>query len=207
MDNQNEGKEKKEKKQIKIPLKVWVAGGAMIIVVILIVVCLIVGITNKKEKKEMITQSTLEEIVNVSELSTYEVIYNGVAKVMNEEKTENVDYYVSYEAKVKAGIDFEQVEIKVESETKKISVAIPDIKITDVNVDIASLDYIFENKKANTATVSQEAYKACIEDVNNESASKNAIHKLAKQNAENVIEALITPFVNQLDAEYIVEIN
>ena len=207
MDNQNEGKEKKEKKQIRIPLKVWVAGGAMIIVVILIVVCLIVGIASKKEKKEMITQSTLEEIVNVSELSTYEVIYNGVAKVMNEEKTENVDYYVSYEAKVKAGIDFEQVEIKVESETKKISVAIPDIKITDVNVDIASLDYIFENKKANTATVSQEAYKACIEDVNNESASKNAIYKLAKQNAENVIEALITPFVNQLDAEYIVEIN
>lgn len=203
MDSKNE---EIKKKSHPIPPKIWMASAGVIIVVIILIV-LLLTITNKKEEKEIITQSTLEKIVNVSELSTYEVIYNGVAKVMNETKPEKVDYYVSYESKVKAGIDFEQIEINVDNEAKKISVTLPEIKITDVNVDITTLDYIFENEKANTSTVSQEAYKACIEDVTNESASKNAIYKLAEKNAENMIEALISPFVKQLDAEYVVEIN
>lgn len=201
----DEQKEKVKKEKHLIPMKVWVAGAAVVIV-ILMGVFLLLGTANKEKEMEVITKSTLEKIVNVNELSTYEVVYNGVAEVMNEKKPENVDYYVAYEAKVKAGIDFEQVEISVDNEAKKITVTIPEVKITDVNVDIATLDYIFENEKANTETVSQEAYKACKEDVENESASKDAIYKLAKQNAENVVEALISPFVKQLDVEYELEI-
>lgn len=83
---------------------------------------------------------------------------------------------------------------------------LPEIKITDVNVDITSLDYIFENEKANTETVSEEAYKKCIEDVTSESNSEDAIYELAEQNARNIVEALISPFVEQLDSEYRLEI-
>lgn len=202
MDVQND---EKKKKKHPIPIKVWITGVAAAVVIIGGI--LLLNTRNREAEKEIITQSTLEKIIHVSELSTYEVVYNGIAEVMNEKKPENVDYYVSYEAKVKAGIDFEQVEIAVDNEAKKISVTIPEIKITDVTVDIASLDYIFENKKADTETVSQQAYKACIQDVTNESAKKEAIYELAEKNAENMIEALISPFVKQLDAEYVVEIN
>ena len=90
---------------------------------------------------------------------------------------------------------------------KIITVTLPEIKITDVDVDIASLDYIFMNKKANTETVSAQAYKKCIEDVANESNSTDAIYELAEQNAHNIVEALINPFVEQLDREYKLEIN
>lgn len=83
----------------------------------------------------------------------------------------------------------------------------PEVKITDINVDIASLDYIFENSKANTETVSEEAYKKCIEDVTNESSSEDAIYELAEQNAQNIVEALLSPFVEQLDSEYQLEIH
>lgn len=196
--------QKREKKH-SMTIKIGFTGVA--VAVVFIVGFLLLNTIHKEAEKEIITQSTLERIVNVSELSTYEVVYNGVAKVMNEKNPENVDYYVSYEARVKAGIDFEQVEIKVDNETKKITITIPEIKITDVTVDIASLDYIFENKKANTETVSQEAYKACIEDVTKESSKKEAIYELAEKNAENMVEALISPFVKQLDAEYVIEIN
>ena len=53
-------------------------------------------------------------------------------------------------------------------------------------MDIGSLDYIFENKKANTENVSEQAYKKCIEDVTRESAEEKAIYELAKQNAKKV---------------------
>ena len=96
---------------------------------------------------------------------------------------------MSYDATVKAGIDFDQVEISVDDETKIISVKLPEIKITDITVDIESMDYIFINDNANTETVSEEAYKQCIDDVTNESNSETAIYELAGQNAKNIVEA------------------
>lgn len=149
---------------------------------------------------EIITESSIAKIINVSELSTFEATYNGVAKKYN--KNNEIDYYVSYNAKVKAGIDFEKVDIEVNNEEKKIIVKIPDIKINEPNVDISTLDYIFLNDKANTSDVSAEAYKLCIEDATKETQKEEAIYEIAKENANNVIEALILPFVQQLDNEY-----
>lgn len=176
-----------------------------IAVVIIFVATLSVKVVlsiSREDAPEIITKSTLEKIVHISDLSTFESVYNGIAKVMNEKKPDKVDYYVSYEAKVKAGFDVERVELEVDDAKKVISVTIPEIKITGIDVDIASLDYIFMNDKANESTVSEQAYKKCIEDVENESSSENAIYTLAGKNAKDVITALINPFIEQLDDDY-----
>lgn len=176
-----------------------------IAVVIIFVATLSVKVVlsiSREDAPEIITKSTLEKIVHISDLSTFEAVYNGIAKVMNEKKPDKVDYYVSYEAKVKAGFDVERVELEVDDAKKVISVTIPEIKITGIDVDIASLDYIFMNDKANESTVSEQAYKKCIEDVENESSSENAICTLAGKNAKDVITALINPFIEQLDDDY-----
>ena len=55
--------------------------------------------------------------------------------------------------------------------------------------------------------MSEEAYKKCIEDVTNETNAEDTIYELAEENAKNIIEALIKPFVCQLDAEYKLVIN
>ncbi len=181
-----------------------------IIIVVLVTVAVVLAIIsgNKPEepKKEIITEAMLEEVINVSELSTFEAVYNGVAKVYNKQKPVNIDYYVSYCSKIKAGIDFEKVGISVDNEAKVIIVTLPEVTITDVTVDITTLDYIFQNAAANNASVSEEAYKACIEDATIESRRQRDIYSFAQQNAENVIKALITPFVSQLDAEYTLEV-
>lgn len=177
------------------------------IVVILIITTILFVNKNGRKKLEIITKSNLEKIINVSDLSTLEAVYNGIAKVTNNEEPDEVNYYVSYDAKIKAGIDFQQVDINLDNEKKVIKVKIPEIKINDINVDIASLDYIFMNDKANTETVSEQAYEKCIEDVTSEVDTEDAIYELAKENAQNIIEALIKPFINQLDAEYKLEIN
>ena len=198
-----EEKERPRTKRIKFK---HIAVLFIIIAVIITALMIKIKIFNKKSEPTIISKATLEKVINVSDLSTFEAIYNGVAAVANEENPENIDYYVSYEAKVKAGIDFELVEVEVNETDKVITVTLPEVKITDVDVDIASLDYIFMNNKANTQTVSEQAYKKCIKDVTKESNSTDEIYESARQNARNIVEALISPFVEQLDSEYKLEI-
>lgn len=155
-----------------------------------------------KNEPEIVTVSTLEKIINISELSTFTAVYNGIAQVENKDKPEKIDYCVSYEAKVNAGIDFEQIQIGVDQESKAITVTLPPVHITKVNVDIATLDYIFLNDKMNQSAVSEAAYKACEQDAQRESEQEQAIFALAQQNAENMIRALIQPFIDQVDGEY-----
>lgn len=163
-------------------------------------------VATEEAEPEVITEEVLKRIINVSDLSTFEAVYNGVAEVMNAENPEEIDYYVSYDAKVKAGFDFEKLGIDLDNDNKKIVVHIPEIGITEVDVDIASLDYMFMNDEANTSTVSEQAYKKCIEDATEESESEKEIYELAEQNAKNLMQALLDPFVGQLDEEYRVEI-
>lgn len=182
----------------------------IVIVAIAVIVALIgtvkIALSNENEA-EIITSSQLEKIINISELSTYQAVYNGIAKKENEDDKNEIDYYVSYESKVNAGLDIDKIKIDVDNDTKRIIVTLPEIKITDVNVDITTLDYIFMDDSANTNTVSEEAYKLCINDVKNEIATEDAIYDLAKQNAKNIVSALLNPFVEQLDSEYVIAIN
>lgn len=157
---------------------------------------------HKDEPPEIITVSTLEKILNVKDLSTFTAVYNGIASVKRDERAEQPDYYVSYEARVKAGIEMDRIEIAVDNDGKTVTVTLPDVDITEVNVDIASLDFIFYNSKADSSSVTQEAYKACEDDVKAEVQAQTAILDLAKQNAVNIIRALTSPIIEQLDADY-----
>ena len=198
---QNEkGKSNKNKKHSFGLKQKWIIS----VGTVLLVACIIVSIMlfQRKEDPAILTTTTLQEIVNVQELSTYEVIYNGIAEVKSDKKAGEIAYYVSYEAVVKLGIDFGKITIEQDEDLKKIIITIPDLGETEEWVDIASLDYIWIDKTANTETVVEKAYKACIADVKQEIATEKTIFELAKQNAINIVEALVRPFVEQIDAEY-----
>lgn len=182
---------------------VWGLGALVLVIVVLVMAFIVIPTArNSKKQAEVITVSTLQEIIDVSELSTFTAVYNGIAQVMNQDNPESVDYYVSYEAKVNAGIDFEQVGIDLDEEAKTIRITMPPVELTEVNVDISSLDFIFYNQKLNTSTVTETAYKACEADVEKESQEQQAIYNLAEQNAKNVLTALVKPIVDQADTEY-----
>ncbi len=163
------------------------------------------GIFAGKHKQDIITESTLEKIIKVSDLSVFETVYNGVAQVYGPE--DETDFYAYYEARVKAGIDLKEVDIVMDGKNKKISVTLPAVKINEIIVDESSLDYIFINKKADNEMAFQRAYKAAETDVAAEAEDETAIYELAGENAANIVEALIKPFVLQLDAEYEMEIS
>ncbi len=146
-------------------------------------------------KMEIITVSELQEIFDASELHTFQAVYNGIAEVKNEKNSEKIDYYVSYNAKVNAGFDFNKLEINTNEKEKIVELQIPEITIQDVIVDIGSLDYIFLNDKVNKSGISDGAYDACIADVTIESSKEDSIYIFARVNAENTMKAITTPFL------------
>lgn len=181
----------------------------IIIAVIIAIVIFIVGIfvisktVNEPEPKaEIITESALQNIINVNELSTIDTVYNGVVQIMNEKKPEKTDYYVAYEAKVKAGLDFTKIVISIDENTKTIHIDIPEVYITETSVDPSSLDFIFYNKKANKPTITKDALKACEADVKKETENQKEILKLAEENAKKSIRAMTDPIIKQLDPSY-----
>ena len=207
--NEEKKSSSKPKRNGSIVKRIKIIFTIVVLAVFLIGVVLICNNNNKESKKEIITVSTLKKIIKVSDLSTYEAVYNGIAKVYSKEDDNGksqLKYHVSYKSRIKAGIDFEKVNVSVDSDNKKVVVKLPKIKINEVNVDIASLDYIFVDKKANNSTVSQEAYKACIVDAEEESEENEAIYDLAKENANNIVEALVRPFIEEIDKEFELEI-
>lgn len=182
--------------------KVLVIAAVVILVAIAAVAVLLQTSGREEPQPQVFNKSTLERIINVSELSTFTAVYNGIARVANEKKPDQIDYYVSYEATVNAGIDFQKVEISMDEEQKTITLKVPEAHITNLAVDMSSLDFIFQNKKADKSGVTEDAYKACEEDVKRESEQQTAICELAKQNAKNVLKALTKPVVDQLGDGY-----
>lgn len=160
----------------------------------------------EKPKETVITVSTLEKILETEKLSTYEVEYSGVAVRYDEKKTENVDYYVSYKATVKAGIDFDKIEIMLDSESKRIVAQLPKVEISTMNVDQTSLDYLFYDKKLNKSGITAEAYALCKEDLSKKVEENDTILDIATQNTKNAVAALLSPFIEAMGDGYTLQV-
>ena len=159
---------------------------------------------NQEQRLTTITKSSLTKVLEISNLSTLDFIYNGITDVKNDEG--ELKYHVAYEGTVTAGIDFKKIKIDLDDKNKKITVTIPETYIQDCDVSMPSLKFIFEDDDYNTETVTEEAYKACIKDLEEKSAKENDLLELAGENAKKTVEGLIDPWVKQIDGEYKVDI-
>lgn len=151
---------------------------------------------------QIVTSARVEKIIKVNTLSTFQAIYNGVSSVDRPDTKKSPDYHVAYEASISIGIDPDKITVDVNNDEKKILVSLPPVRITDTSVDIGSLDFIFENDDINNSDIIQEAYQSCIHDVMTEASTETVIFDLAEKNAENIIRALLEPFLSQIDSEY-----
>ena len=163
----------------------------------------------KKESTRQITYDTtsaLEKVLQISELYSYKTTYNGVAYVYDKDDSSKISYYVSYNSTVKVGINTEDIKVEADDENKKIIITLSQIMIKEVDVDMSSLDYIFEDKRAETSSVSRDAYLACIDDVNNEINESSEIFELGKQNTETIIRGLVEPLIETDNSGYTLEV-
>lgn len=188
-----------------------------IIIILLIVIAILLfalGVANSKEGEIIISaKSSLERIVEKNELQTVNYTYNAIAKQPknknipeNSENDDDYKYFVLYEGMLSAGIDFKQVKINVDSDSKKLIITIPEPKITGYNVNIGSLKFIFTKDKYNEASELENAFKLCKEDLQKRSEKDTLILQTAKQNSITVLEAFFKPWLETFNDEYQLEI-
>lgn len=203
-------------KGIKKPKKKLSRKNLLILIVVLAIVTVVIVLyvkkaTLSKPEPEIISTSELYKIVDVNKLYTYQCVYNDVCTVKEKDHPEKDAYYVAYTATIQAGIDVKKIKIDTEEPDDQhvsVIVTIPKITLGEPEVDVDSLDYMFVDKSAETGTVFQEAYNACIADVKEKSEEEQTIYNMAAENAKNAIQALVQPFLDAQkgDKEYTLEI-
>lgn len=156
------------------------------------------------EDVKTVSKSSLEKILEISDLSTLDYSYNAVVDVKDENG--KVKYNLAYEGEVTSGIDFSKIAIDTDDEEKVIHILIPQAEIQEVRVDTGTMDYIFEKKSFETETVTEEAYKKAIEDLEKRASMDSNLLNMANENALDTVKALIEPWLNELDGEYRMEV-
>lgn len=152
-------------------------------------------LVGEEGKVTTVTESTLKETVKESRLYTAEYPYNGYTAVYDEDG-ETVKYYVAYEGSVKAGIDASQIEVSLDKDT--IFIHLPEVEVEKPYVNPGTMEYIFKNKKYDTETVAQEAYKAALSDLTERACADRNLVTIAEESAKASERALVEPWVNQL---------
>ena len=173
----------------------------ILITIGVIILAIILSVVFAKEKEvTTIAEASLKEVIETSELSTVEFIYNSTTSVKNDKGKPK--YHIAYEGTVKAGFDFNEIKLEKDEKNKKIVVIIPEIKINAVNINDKSFDFIFMKDKYDTETTFQEAYKASYKDLENKANSNENIKKMAYDNAVDTMRAILMPLEEKLPAGY-----
>lgn len=205
------GEVKMEVNEEKLEKKFKIGDKKILVIVVLVAVVvavLAIMITkNSKDRLTISTKSTLEKIIEISDLSTIEYTYNAIVTKYDEDKPKEVEYYVSYEGIVEAGIDFNEVKIEIDDKSKVISITLPPAKVNRTIVDMGTLDYIHVKESDESVGVSQEAYKLCLKDLQDRANEEDEILESAKDNAKSAIEALLKPWIDSVDGVFTVEID
>lgn len=165
----------------------------IIIAVILAIFALLIGlaIVSKDNKANIITSSQLEKAIDISQLSTAEFVYNGVAEKLDD-KQEKVECYISYNANVKVGIQMEEVKFDINEEEKTVKPILPEITVNIATLDTESISYIPKNPDVEL----KEIITLCKEDAINEANNSEKLYQTAEENLKSAIEALISPILD-----------
>ena len=181
------------------------------IVILIVLIVLIIGFKpggvfhSSQNKVSTVSKSSLEKVLETSQLTTLQYTYNAIAEV-KKEFFDTIKYHVAYEGTVQAGIDFEDIDIDINEEKKLITITLPEVSIQNVIVSAESMEYIFNDDKYESETVASEAYSACVKDLQTRAEKEVQLLQMAKDNARDAVQALIEPWVKQVDEEYTIKI-
>ena len=152
--------------------------------------CLVLpAVISRIEKEDVITSAQLEKAIDISQLSTAEFVYNGIAEKYNEKHPERVDCYIAYNASVKVGIQMEDVTFEIQEEEKTVTPVLPEITVQIATLDEDSLSYIPKNPDVPL----KDMLILCKEDAVREAGESEKLYETAEENLKIVMEALLSP--------------
>lgn len=149
------------------------------------------GMLDKGEEK-IIVRSTLMDAIDIAELSTSQFTYNGIAKIYEADDSSEIKCHVRYSAKVKAGINMNDVDFEIDNENQTVKPILPVIKITTNLVEEESLSFIPSSVKIDL----KDALASCKKDATTEASKSEELFESAEENLKSTIEALLYPILD-----------
>lgn len=176
----------------------WFVGAIVILLSAFVVLGIWIPsvVDNLDEEDTILVESTLVKAVDISELSTANFTYDGIAEYYKNEKDEKkgkVKCYIHYRAVVKASADMSEIEFEIDQEKKTVKAKFPEIEVNSNSIDLeeSTLSFIPDN----TTIELKDAIKTCQEDISREAKSSEELFEVARNNLENTVEALLLPIV------------
>lgn len=167
---------------------------AVILFFLIFVIKKIDAYLDARKKPALSAEKLTEQLVACSDLTTAEIIYNGVVRfeedgipLINENS-----FLMMYSARVKAGIDISQVKVNVTS--NKVIVTLPEVTIQDLIIDTDTLEFydvttsLFNQTQQSDVVVAVNYAK---EDVKQHADIPGLLAK-AKEQTEILIRGLLT---------------
>ena len=176
--------------------KIFIA--IVVLVLIVAAIAIIPGILSSN-KGVTVSVATLKEAVNISKLSTAEFTYNGIADKTDENG--NIEYHIYYKGTAKAGIDMNQIDFSIDENTKKITISIPPITISNPIVDESSVEYLPSNANVEL----RDVIATCKTDLQNEITANPSLLETSETNLKSTLEALLLPIIG--DQGYTIDWN
>ena len=149
------------------------------------------------EGLKYLSTSELEKVVSISQLSTAEYVYNGIAEIKDDNG--NITQRIYYASTVRAGIDLTAVTFSIDNDEMTVTPVLPEITIYDPSVDESSFDYIPRNPNLEL----KDIISICKEDARAEIESQGDIYRTAKINLESAIQALTLPLLENKGYELV----
>ena len=186
----------------------------IIVIVVIAVVFFFVGkIWPSGEEPTAITSDLLsQQIQGISELASVEYNYTNMGKYENQATFygwkvpfTTKSFILSYDGKIKAGIDMSLVEVHMSG--KNTSISIPEAKILSHEIDEKSIE-VFDETKNIFNQISITDYNQFASD-QKESMENKAKEKGLLEEAQNKAQETIKTFVESMyssDDEYKIEI-
>lgn len=141
------------------------------------------------------------EIQSISELATVEYLFTNAARFTDSKQFKDWNipfteksFMMKWDGLIKAGVKLDKIEIRVDEENMKITVAMPAAEILSYEVDNDSVEVLDEKDNVfNKLTISDKVdFDAKTEDAMKERAIENGLLDKAQKNAEMIISNLLT---------------
>lgn len=150
------------------------------------------AVSRKIGDGNVVTVSRLEQAVNISQLSTSEFVYNGIANKYRTDIPDAIQCHIAYNANVKVGIDMADITFQIDEGNKCVTPILPDITVNSVSLDEGSISYIPKNPDIPL----KEVISLCREDAMTEAGSSPKLYETAEDNLKAVVEALLMPILD-----------
>ena len=172
---------------------------ALLVGFVFIILFIGIRFTEKIGPGNIVTSSQLIDAMEISDLSTAEFMYNGIAVKYKEKNPEEVEYYIAYDSVVKVGVDMSKINFEIDNQNKTVKPVLPEVKINEIFIDENSFSYIPKNPDLSM----QEIITICKDDVQKEAGEASELFEIAQENLRDVVEALIMPILEYNEYEII----